>query len=41
MKRSFGATMIIDVFRGSKNKKVLDLGFDRLSTYGIMKEYSK
>ena len=40
MKRSFGATMIIDVLRGSKNKKVLDLGFDTLTTYGIMKNYS-
>ena len=40
MKRSFGATMIIDVLRGSKNKKVLDFGFDKLSTYGIMKNYS-
>ena len=39
MKRSFGATMIIDVLRGSKNKKVLDLGFDTLTTYGIMKNY--
>ena len=40
MKRSFGATMIIDVLRGSKNKKVLDLGFNTLTTYGIMKNYS-
>ena len=40
MKRSFGATMIIDVLRGSKNKKVLDLGFDTLTTYGLMKNYS-
>ena len=40
MKRSFGATMIIDVLRGSKNKKVLDLGFYTLTTYGIMKNYS-
>ncbi|MGL5329306.1 MAG: DNA helicase RecQ [Peptostreptococcaceae bacterium] len=40
MKRSFGATMIIDVLRGSKNKKVLDLNFNTLTTYGIMKNYS-
>ena len=32
--------MIVDVLRGSKNKKLLSLGFDELSTYGIMKEYS-
>lgn len=40
MKRNFGATMLIDVLRGSKNKKVLDLNFNELSTYGIMKDYS-
>lgn len=40
MKRSFGVGMIVDVLRGSKNKKPLSLGFDELSTYGIMKEYS-
>ena len=32
--------MVVDVLRGSKNKKVLELGFDKLSTYGIMKDYS-
>ena len=40
MKRNFGVGMIVDVLRGSKNKKLLNLGFDELSTYGIMKEYS-
>lgn len=40
MKRSFGVGMIVDVLRGSKNKKLLNLGFDELSTYGIMKAYS-
>ena len=40
MKRSFGVGMIVDVLRGSKNKKLLNLGFDELSTYGIMKNYS-
>ena len=40
MKRSFGVGMIVDVLRGSQNKKLLNLGFDELSTYGIMKEYS-
>lgn len=40
MKRPFGVTMIIDVLRGSKNKKVISQGFDTLSTYGIMKNYS-
>lgn len=40
MKRNFGIGMIVDVLRGSKNKKLLSLGFDELSTHGIMKEYS-
>ena len=40
MKRSFGATMVIDVLRGSKNKKVTQFKFDELSTHGIMKDYS-
>lgn len=31
----FGATHIIEVLRGSKNKKVLQKGHDKLSTYGI------
>lgn len=40
MKRSFGTTMIVDVLRGSRNKKVLEQNFNNLSTYGIMKDYS-
>jgi len=40
MKTKFGLTMLVDVLRGSKNKKVLQLNFDQLSTYGIMKDYS-
>lgn len=40
MKRSFGINVIVDVLRGSKNKKILELGFDELSTYGIMNDYS-
>lgn len=30
----FGITMVIDVLRGSKNERLLQLGFDKLSTYG-------
>lgn len=40
MKERFGTTLIAEVLRGSKNKKVLDLGFDTLSTYGIIKQYT-
>lgn len=41
MKRAFGITVLVDVLRGSKNRKIISLGFDELSTYGIMKEYKK
>jgi len=37
----FGANHIIDVLRGSENKKVIDFGHHRLSTFGIGREYSK
>jgi ATP-dependent DNA helicase RecQ len=40
MKRNYGTTMLIDVLRGSKNKKVTQFNFQELSTYGIMKDYS-
>lgn len=40
-KELFGANHIIDVLRGSENKKVIDFGHHHLSTYGIGKEYSK
>jgi ATP-dependent DNA helicase RecQ len=35
MKERFGLKMIIDVLRGSKSEKVLRMGLDKLSTYGI------
>ena len=41
MKRPFGTNMIVDVLRGSKNAKIMKLRFNELSTYGIMKEYTK
>ena len=31
----FGKLLIIDILKGSKNKRILELGFDKLSTYGI------
>lgn len=36
--RGYGKSMVIDVLRGSKNERLISLGFDSLSTYGIMKE---
>jgi ATP-dependent DNA helicase RecQ len=36
--RSFGKTMIIDILRGGKNEKIRRLGFDNLSTWGIMQD---
>lgn len=40
MKIKFGAGMLVDVLRGSRNKKVIQFHFDELTTYGLMKEYS-
>ena len=37
-KQRFGTNHIIEVLRGSKNKKVLQYGHDKLSTYGIGKD---
>ncbi len=41
MKRDFGVKTIVDVLRGSAQKKILQYKFNELSTYGIMKDYSK
>lgn len=40
MGQKYGKAITAAVLTGSKNKKVLDFGFNRLSTYGIMKEKS-
>lgn len=37
MRERFGMTLVASVLKGSRNKKVLDFGFDELSTYGLMK----
>ncbi|MBI1920372.1 MAG: DNA helicase RecQ [Geobacter sp.] len=37
----FGMGHVIDVLRGSHSQRILDLGHDRLSTYGIGKELSQ
>lgn len=38
---SYGKTVITNILRGSKEKRIAELGFNSLSTYGIMKECSK
>lgn len=41
MKESFGVNMIADTLKGSRNKKVLNAGLDKLSTHGIMNEFTQ
>jgi ATP-dependent DNA helicase RecQ len=38
MGQRFGKTLTAQVLTGSKNKKVTEMGFAKLTTYGIMKE---
>ncbi|MFS0656208.1 DNA helicase RecQ [Bacillus sp. 179-C3.3 HS] len=40
MNERFGKMLIAQVLAGSKNKKVLDFGFDRLPTYGLLAQHS-
>lgn len=40
MNERFGSSLVAEVLKGSKNKKVSQFGFERLSTYGLMKEYT-
>lgn len=40
MGQRFGKMMTAQVLTGSRNKKILDFGFDKLSTYGILKHHS-
>ena len=41
MNQRFGSGLVTDVLKGSKSAKIKSFGFDTLSTYGIMSEYSK
>ena len=41
MNEKFGIGLVSDVLRGSNSFKIKSLKFDTLSTYGIMKDYSK
>ncbi|MNI65203.1 ATP-dependent DNA helicase RecQ [compost metagenome] len=38
MRERFGVSLVSSVLKGSKNKKVLQYNFDRLPTYGMMRE---
>ncbi|MEH7437742.1 DNA helicase RecQ [Neobacillus drentensis] len=40
MGQRFGKTITAQVLTGSKNQKVVEMGFNRLPTYGIMKDKS-
>lgn len=40
MGQKFGKMLTAQVLTGSKNKKVIEFGFDKLTTYGILKHYS-
>lgn len=37
----FGAKMLVDILRGSKNQRLLEWGLDKQSTYGLMKSYTE
>jgi ATP-dependent DNA helicase RecQ len=41
MNERFGSGVVTDVLKGSKTERIRTWGFDKLSTYGIMKDYSK
>ena len=41
MNERFGSGLVTDVLKGSKSAKIKSFGFDNLSTYGIMSEYTK
>lgn len=41
MGERFGTTLIAQVLKGSKQKRILELGFDQLSTYGLLKALSE
>ncbi len=41
MEERYGVSLLIGTLRGSKSERVLKLGLDELSTYGIMKDESE
>lgn len=41
MKERFGSSQVADVLKGANTQKVRSMEFDKLSTYGIMRDYPK
>ncbi|MGO1712358.1 MAG: DNA helicase RecQ, partial [Senegalia sp. (in: firmicutes)] len=41
LNEKFGTTVVAQVLSGSKNKKLLNFNLDKVSTYGIMKNYTE
>ncbi|MCR2044165.1 DNA helicase RecQ [Anaerosalibacter massiliensis] len=41
MDQRYGTTMVAKVLMGSKDKRILEFGLDKVSTYGIMEEYTE
>lgn len=41
MRERFGVSMVASVLKGSRNKKVIQYGFDRLSTHGEMRHLTE
>ncbi|PHV69238.1 DNA helicase RecQ [Sporanaerobium hydrogeniformans] len=41
MREQFGSTLVTDVLKGANTQKIRDFNFHELSTYGLMREYSK
>lgn len=40
MGQRFGKTMVAQVLKGSTNKKVIEFGFNQLTTYGLLKSWN-
>lgn len=41
MNERFGTNFVTDVLKGTRSSKVIQMGFDKLSTYGLLESYSK
>lgn len=40
-RQKYGVKMIVDILKGKKDERIVSLGFDKLSTYGIMSDSSE